>query len=629
MPARGVLWLQLASNALDHLLTRPNATLARPETDAFLPQGSGELKLLFLHPKTLIDSWPAPVDTLGEIIKAPSAVYPVLASVVSDLRVQMEIFDGYVTRESFANYKRRLQQADVIAISMMSPLKALDTELTIRLAKVLNPDVKIVLGGNHASAFPERWIDRGADFVIVGEGEVAFRKLIEAMLSQCRKYDDVPNLVYRSNGHIKPTGIKAPKIDLNLAPLPRWDLVDLRPYALGLGTNGLTAAVEVSRGCPHRCDFCNINTFWHYRQDYKSVARVCDELEQLRRLGVEEFIFTDDNFAQDHRHTRKLFEEMVRRNLNMRFGSFMRGDTVNRHPELIDLAARAGLSFCLMGIETLNPEWLKSHRKGVRADDIVAMYKHVYRVLRRNGVLVIGLFITAPEAERNQVSGRGADGVVCDVHYSADLVALKGSALFDNLIESGTVGKDMFYHDWNLPSIKLGDGRTQISRRSFGSLWGSWNSRAILDALIGSPLAKQFRWRNVGVMVERILCTTRADVRRYRIAKDTTVPLEIRQQNMIETVITPQYVVKLIKARHFKSPLSLRNSIWSARPVGQGRKWPEATRLAGGDIRSQRDERDRDIKIGPDLVDHALSPGSDERDQSRDELGLMGRVAHL
>jgi len=60
---------------------------------------------------------------------------------------------------------------------------------------------------------------------------------------------------------------------------------------------------------------------------------------------------------------------MIRRNLRMRFGSFMRGDTVNRNPELIELAARAGLSFCLMGIETLNPEWLKAHRKGVRADD--------------------------------------------------------------------------------------------------------------------------------------------------------------------------------------------------------------------------------------------------------------------
>jgi anaerobic magnesium-protoporphyrin IX monomethyl ester cyclase len=166
-----------------------------------------------LHPKTLIDSWPFTVDTLGEVIKAPSAVYPILASVVADLPLQIEIFDGYVTRESFTNYKQRLRQADVIAISMMSPLKALDTELTIRLAKTLNPGVVIILGGNHASAFPERWIECGVDFVVVGEGEVAFRELMQAIVSRRSSFDDLPNLVYRDHGRAKATGVKAPKVD--------------------------------------------------------------------------------------------------------------------------------------------------------------------------------------------------------------------------------------------------------------------------------------------------------------------------------------------------------------------------------------------------------------------------------
>jgi radical SAM family protein/B12 binding protein len=587
MLSRGVALLKLASTTFHHLLTLPDSTTARPEADAFLPRGQSELRLLFLHPKTLVDSWPYMVDTLGEVIKAPSAVYPVLASVVSDLPLQIGMFDGYVARESFANYKRRLQQADVIAISMMSPLKALDTELTIRLAKALNPGVVIILGGNHASAFPERWIERGADFVIVGEGELAFRELMLAIVSRRTTFDDLPNLVYLDRGRAKATGIKAPKVDLDLMPLPRWDLLDLRRYGLGLGTGGLTAAVEVSRGCPHRCDFCNINTFWNYRQDYKSVERVCDELEQLHGLGVREFIFTDDNFAQDHRHTKRLFEEIIRRNLRVRFGSFMRGDTVNRHPEFIELAARAGLSFCLMGIETLDPAWLKSHRKGVRADDVVSMYESVYRILRRNGVFVIGLFITPPEATENQVSGRGADGVVCDAHYTADLVAQKGSALFVDLLKSGAVGKDMFYHDWNLPSIKLGEGRSQTSRKSLRSLLLAWNNRAIRDVLIGPPLAKRFRWRNVGILAERILCTSWADVRRYRMAKDTSLPLEVRQHKMVDTVIAPTLVEKLVKARRFKSPLSLRNSIWSASQLTKEQKMPRRAQLVSEEVQAE------------------------------------------
>ncbi len=587
MLSRGSALLKVASTTLHHLLH--STKTSPPQSEALLSRNYDRPRLLFLHPKTLVDSWPFTVDTLGEIVKAPSAVYPILASVVSDLPLQIEMFDGYVTRESFANYKRRLRQADVIAISMMSPLKALDTELTIRLAKALNPNVVIILGGNHASAFPERWIECGVDYVVVGEGEVAFRELMQAIVSRSSAFDHLPNLVYRDHGRAKATGVKAPKVDLNRVPVPRWDLFNLRPYGLGLQSGGLTAAVEVSRGCPHRCDFCNINTFWNYRQDYKSVERVCDELEKLHGLGVREFIFTDDNFAQDHRHTKRLFEEMIRRDLRMRFGSFMRGDTVNRNPELVELAARAGLSFCLMGIETLDPEWLKSHRKGVRADDAVSMYKNVYGVLRRNGVFVIGLFITPPEAANGQVSGRGADGVVCDAHYTADLVATKGSALFIDLSKRGAVGKDMFYHDWNLSSIKLPDGPSQGSQTLLGSLW-VWNTFAIRTALIGPPLLRRFRWRNVGVLAERVLCTSWADIRRFRMAKDKTLPLELRQHQIVNSVVAPGSVRRLIKARWFKSPLSLRNSIWSAQLTQRTRT---AEPVEGGPFRESFHATDR------------------------------------
>jgi hypothetical protein len=49
------------------------------------------------------------------------------------------------------------------------------------------------------------------------------------------------------------------------------------------------------------------------------------------------------------------------------------------------------------------------------------------------------------------------------------------------------------------------------------------------------------------------------------MAKDTSLPLETRQRNMVDSVIAPSFVEKLVKARRFKTPLSLRNSIWSAR----------------------------------------------------------------
>lgn len=523
-------------------------------------------RILFLHPKTLIDSWPFPVDTLGEVVKAPSAVYPVLAAAVADLPVQIEMFDGYVAREPFRHYKARLAAADILSIAAMSPLKALDTELTIRLAKTLNPRVQVIVGGNHASAFPEQWIEKGADFVVTGEGEIAFRALIEVLSSGSRDVSKVPNLVYGRPGEVSTTGLRAPAIHLDDSPWPLWEPLDLRPYTLGTGRRGSTAAIEISRGCPHRCDFCNINTYWGYKQRYKSVERVVEEMSRLHRLGVRELIFTDDNFAHDYRHTSRLLEEMIRRDFRFTFGSFLRGDTVRLNPEFPALAARAGMRFCMMGIETLNPDWLKAHKKGVRAKDAVEMYASVYATLREHGIFVVGLFITPAEADQRALSGRGADGLVCDYHYAADLVAQKGSALFDTLARTNSVGKDMFYHDWNLPSIVLSGGVLQNSHRNARSaVIDSINGFALKSHFSPSPFVRRFRWRHLSIVSERLLCSSFADITRYRVSKNRSLPLVERQATIVGSVINDRFIEKLARKRVWKSPLSLRTGLWSPR----------------------------------------------------------------
>lgn len=524
-------------------------------------------RILFLHPKTLLDSWPFPVDTLGEVIKAPSAVYPILAGMIADLHVDVEIFDGYVTRETLSNYRRRLARADIIAISVMSPLKALDTELTIRLAKAVHPRVQIVLGGNHATAFPDRWIECGADLVVTGEGEIAFRRLVETLLAR-GDLSTVPNLAYRNGDGIASSSVTAPTAPLDELPMPRWDQFDLRPYGMGTVTGGHCAAVEFSRGCPHRCDFCNINKYWGYRQRYKSVERVVEELERLQWLGVREVIFTDDNFAHDYARTVHLLEEMIRRNLRFRFGSFLRGDTVRLNPDFPALAARAGMRFCLMGIETLDSTWLKSHRKGVRASDAATMYTEVYGALRAQNIFLVGLFITPAEAPANIFSGRGVDGVVCDFHYSADLVAQKGSALYDSLLKTASVGKDMFYHDWNMPSIVLRNDTIQPSRRSMKvALLDSLNLFALRAHFSSSRFERCFRWRHVGIIAERLLCSTIMDVRRYLIAKDHSRSLEDRQREIVGSAVNDAVLGRLKTGRCWKSPLALRNGGWSTHKV--------------------------------------------------------------
>jgi anaerobic magnesium-protoporphyrin IX monomethyl ester cyclase len=543
--------------------TVDTAVLVSPSSVEFTRSMS--LKVLFLHPKTLVDSWPVPVDTLGEVVKFPSAVYPVLAAAIKDLPVSIRILDGYVTRISLREYREQLRWPDVIAISCMSALKALDTELTVKLARRLKPTVKIVVGGNHATAWPERWILAGVDFVVSGEGEVPFRRLITALIAGAASFDDVPNLFWVDGGEARRSRLKAEPTDLEAAPMPDWSGFDLRPYGLGM-SNGLGAAVEISRGCPHRCDFCNINTFWNYKQRYKSVRKVIAELQALKAAGVGEFIFTDDNFGGDERQTISLLTEMISSRLDLRFGCFLRGDTVHRNPDFARLAHEAGMRFCMMGIETLDAEWLKAHRKGVRAPDAINMYRRVYQLLRKQGIFVVGLFISP--AKNSRARWRQPTGIVCDYQFTADLVALRGSLLFEQHEQARTVAKDMFYHDWNLSSILDKDGVGLTSGKSFiNTVRENLSALAVRQAFAGTPISRRFRWRPVGILAERILCTTFADVKRYWVSRSRSLTAQQKQDYAVKSVLDQRNLSRLKNKRSFLAPLGLRTTSWTVRKL--------------------------------------------------------------
>jgi anaerobic magnesium-protoporphyrin IX monomethyl ester cyclase len=577
-------------------------------------------RLLMLHPKTLVDSWPMPVDTLGEIIKVPSLVFPLLAATIRHLPVDLEIFDGYVSRIAFRDYRDMLARADYLAITVMTPLKALDTELTIRLARRLNPRVRILLGGNQATAFPERWIEKGADYVIVREGEQAFPALMERLLDG-GDVRDVPGVVYRDGaGAIAHSpGELASLAHLDDSPMPAWERFDLSPYDLGTGGRGLSATLEVSRGCPHKCDFCNINKFWSYRQRYKSHDRVLDELDRLHQRGVRKFMFADDNFGGKHGFTLKLFEAMIRRGYGFEFGAFIRGDTVFRDPEFAAVAARAGLRLALVGIETLDEAWLTSHDKGVRADHPAEMFATIYQRLHRQGVFVVGLFINPdPDdpAATPRPSGRGLDGHVCDFHYSADLLPQKNSALYDELVVDGGVQlKDMFYHDWNMPSMRR-QGRLQRNRKTVRGMLGEVDAFALRALASPDRMLRRWWWRHLALAAERMACTTADDLRRYRWAK-SELPHDERQRLIVGSVINDEMIEHLATCSHWRSPLSLRNGLWSpSRPAAAA---PESTHVGHPQLPDRRAHR----------AHHAATTGLEERDQPGAEQAAVGGLAQL
>ncbi|MEJ2646218.1 MAG: cobalamin-dependent protein, partial [Gammaproteobacteria bacterium] len=141
----------------------------------------------------------------------------------------------------------------------------------------------VVAGGSHASMCPERF-EPLADSVIAGEAEYIW----PAFCADFERGD--PRPLYRETGVVKLTD----------SPPPRYDLLRLEQYT--------TVSLQFSRGCPYRCEFCDIIVMFGRKPRTKSPEQVGRELDLLRELGVRSVFFVDDNLIGNKKAAGALLE---------------------------------------------------------------------------------------------------------------------------------------------------------------------------------------------------------------------------------------------------------------------------------------------------------------------------------
>lgn len=144
-----------------------------------------------------------------------------------------------------------------------------------RNLKQLLPEARIVFGGPEAGPRGEELLAREAwlDFVIDGEGELAFRDLARWCLRDAGDCGQVSGLVWRdADGSVH-------RNPMQLLPPEQW----VSPYTCGLGALDKPLVYwETSRGCPYRCTFCTSSTD---RLRTASLAQVDADLAIFRQLG--------------------------------------------------------------------------------------------------------------------------------------------------------------------------------------------------------------------------------------------------------------------------------------------------------------------------------------------------------
>ena len=199
------------------------------------------------------------------------------------------------------------------------------------------------------------------DFIIRGEGEVAFRQLVEAMTSN-RPITDVGNLTHRQEGSILSTA-ELPLIqDLDDLPFVDLGLVDLDPED--------ALWVEIGRGCPFKCNFCVTAPYWHRKHRIKSPERIIQEFVFFRdRYHRRDFNFTHDLFTTDRRWVLKFCAAMEAAAIDVTWTCSSRTDTLDE--ELLAAMAKVGCRDIYFGVETGTAEMQQAIDKGLGLPEIL------------------------------------------------------------------------------------------------------------------------------------------------------------------------------------------------------------------------------------------------------------------
>lgn len=292
---------------------------------------------------------------------------------------QIKILDANLLGYSQNDIRKEIMEfmPDVVGMTTYTDI-LYDTVETFKVAKSISKETKIVAGGAHPTNHPVETMEiPEVDYVVIGEGEIIFAQLIEA-LEKKGDLSVIPGLLWRDElgTVIRNPGAGYVK-DLDALPQPAFDLLPYEKYYSMIGTGAPTGILCSSRGCPYQCKFCS-KAYASYRS--RSVDNIMVEMKLYYDLGIREFMFFDDMFNLPAKRAMAV-SQAIRTNFpDVKWCFRGRADQITE--ELGEELNRSHCKQVSVGAEAHTDEAQKELRTG----KTVQKTKNAVRILRKNGI---------------------------------------------------------------------------------------------------------------------------------------------------------------------------------------------------------------------------------------------------
>lgn len=360
-----------------------------------------------------------------------------LASIAATLREQNidpQILDMRLHDKPFKVLEQKVAEWKPDAIVMnMATATARDDYPVLNFLR--NRVKQRIVFNFHAMALPDEIFEQGATHILVGDPEYGVVAVVRGQETDSKG-------VWTKADTTSAPGVIESLDDL---PYPALDLLDVNAYHTLIMGKEPFSVLLANRGCPYQCPYCVIPFLFGGRVRTQSVERVIGEIERdVNQFNIRSFFFIDSAINLVPQWTAEFCEEVLKRNLRIRWCSNMRVPPVSR--ELLSLMKKSGCFRLFYGVEDLDLID-KLNRKTTREAT-----REAFELTKEAGIETVAFIILFPGDDRsekemarritNQVLELKANALQCNL-----AIPYPGSQLYGEYIKQYSMSKDWSLYD--------------------------------------------------------------------------------------------------------------------------------------------------------------------------------------
>lgn len=327
------------------------------------------MKILLVHNYFLSN------DVVEQKVMRPYAPLGLLSisAFLETKKIEHEIFDGTFSTQEKLDKHISVVKPDCIGFYVTFLTRKFVLK-TIQYVKEILPEAITIIGGPDARYNVEKYLDYGVDYIVLGEGELVFYNLVEA-ISNNKDIIHIEGIAFKYQNNIKINQDKNQIESLDLIPFPNRKKIEINKYIQAWKNNHGYSSININtqRGCPYSCNWCSHAVYGNtYRR--RTVKNVVQELIAIKEeYNPDRFWFVDDVFNMSKKWLEDFKNELINENLSISYECICRADKLDF--ESIELLKDTGCSLLWVGAESGSQKVLDLMNRRVEVSQVTKIIK--------------------------------------------------------------------------------------------------------------------------------------------------------------------------------------------------------------------------------------------------------------